>query len=55
MISITVGGRGHTGGSGHGLIGIRERAAACGGSASFGPGPAGRGSAVTVHLTGAAS
>jgi signal transduction histidine kinase len=55
MIAITDDGRGHTGGSGHGLIGIRERAAACGGSASFGPGPDGRGFAVTVHLTGAAS
>ncbi|MER7364052.1 sensor histidine kinase, partial [Nonomuraea wenchangensis] len=55
MIRIADDGRGHTGGSGHGLIGIRERAAACGGSAAFGPGPDGRGFAVTVHLTGTAS
>ncbi|WP_435831274.1 sensor histidine kinase [Nonomuraea wenchangensis] len=55
MIGITDDGRGHTGGSGHGLIGIRERAAACGGSAAFGPGPDGRGFAVTVHLSGTAS
>ncbi|MFG1613443.1 sensor histidine kinase [Nonomuraea wenchangensis] len=55
VIGITDDGRGHTGGSGHGLIGIRERAAACGGSAAFGPGPDGRGFAVTVHLTGTAS
>ncbi|MGW5686243.1 sensor histidine kinase [Nonomuraea sp. NPDC003754] len=55
MIAITDDGRGHTGGSGHGLIGIRERAAACGGSATFSPGPDGHGFAVTVHLTGAAS
>ncbi|MEU4578746.1 sensor histidine kinase [Nonomuraea sp. ATR24] len=55
VISIADDGRGHTGGSGHGLIGIRERAVACGGSASFGPGPDGRGFAVTVRLTGAAS
>ncbi len=54
VIAVTDDGRGHTGGSGHGLIGIRERAAACGGSASFGPGPDGRGFTVTVHLTGAA-
>ncbi|GAA3440991.1 sensor histidine kinase [Planomonospora venezuelensis] len=55
MIGVTDGGRGHTGGSGYGLVGIRERAAACGGSASFGPGPGGRGFAVAVRLPGAAA
>jgi signal transduction histidine kinase len=36
-------------GGGHGLIGIRERAAACGGHAETGPGPHG-GFQVTAHL-----
>ncbi|SIS01036.1 Signal transduction histidine kinase [Microbispora rosea] len=35
---------------GNGLIGIRERAAACGGRAAFGPGPDGAGFRVTVRL-----
>ncbi|MFB9718748.1 sensor histidine kinase [Planobispora longispora] len=35
---------------GHGLIGIRERAAACGGTASFGPAPGARGFQVSVRL-----
>ncbi|MGA5500261.1 sensor histidine kinase [Streptomyces umbrinus] len=41
------------GGSGHGLIGIRERAAACGGTARTGPGPDG-GFRVAVRLPVAA-
>lgn len=40
-------------GGGHGLIGIRERAAACGGSATAGPGPGG-GFRVVVRLPTAA-
>ncbi|MGW0484455.1 sensor histidine kinase [Nonomuraea sp. NPDC003214] len=35
------GGGPHRGGSGYGLIGMRERAAACGGTLTAGPGPAG--------------
>jgi signal transduction histidine kinase len=37
-------------GGGNGLIGIRERAAACGGSAWFGPAPGARGFQVSVRL-----
>ncbi|MEV6133749.1 histidine kinase [Streptomyces violaceusniger] len=37
-------------GGGHGLIGVRERAAAHGGTAVTGPGPDGRGFEVRVHL-----
>jgi signal transduction histidine kinase len=37
-------------GGGNGLIGITERAAACGGSAWFGPAPGGRGFQVAVRL-----
>lgn len=37
-------------GGGNGLIGIRERAAACGGEAAFGLGPDGTGFQVTVRL-----
>ncbi|MBP8531952.1 sensor histidine kinase [Streptomyces sp. MK37H] len=45
-------GRGPRSGSdgGHGLIGVRERAAAHGGTAVTGPGPDGRGFEVRVHL-----
>ncbi|MER5643413.1 histidine kinase [Streptosporangium sp. NPDC002524] len=41
---------GESGEGGQGLIGIRERAAACGGTASFGPAPSGRGFQVSVRL-----
>jgi signal transduction histidine kinase len=37
-------------GGGHGLVGIRERAVACGGTARTGPGVGGRGFAVEVRL-----
>ncbi|KMO98290.1 sensor histidine kinase [Streptomyces roseus] len=37
-------------GGGHGLIGIRERAAAHGGTAEYGPGPGGLGFSVCVRL-----
>ena len=37
-------------GSGRGLIGIRERITACGGTVSTGPGPDGRGFQVTVRV-----
>ncbi|MFD7030831.1 sensor histidine kinase [Streptomyces sp. NPDC059917] len=43
-------GRGAGAGGGHGLIGIRERAAAHGGTARCGPGPTGRGFEVRVSL-----
>ncbi|CCK26178.1 two-component sensor [Streptomyces davaonensis JCM 4913] len=49
-LSVTDDGRGPSGpGGGHGLIGIRERAAACGGSARAGRGPEG-GFRVVVRL-----
>ncbi|MFF3705539.1 sensor histidine kinase [Streptomyces phaeochromogenes] len=47
------GGSAGEGGAGHGLIGIRERAAACGGTARTGPGPDG-GFRVAVRLPVAA-
>ncbi|MFE9927720.1 sensor histidine kinase [Streptomyces sp. NPDC005533] len=50
-VSVTDDGRGPGPGSGgHGLIGIRERAAAHGGTARTGPGPDGRGFSVQVVL-----
>ncbi|MFC9296364.1 sensor histidine kinase [Streptomyces sp. NPDC057011] len=50
-VTVTDDGRGPGGASGgHGLIGIRERAAAHGGTAQAGPGPDGRGFSVRVVL-----
>ncbi|GAA4594760.1 histidine kinase [Actinoplanes octamycinicus] len=56
VITVTDDGRGpqRTGGHGHGLIGIRERAASCGGSATTGPAPGGRGFEVRASLPGKA-
>ncbi|WP_240809032.1 sensor histidine kinase [Microbispora catharanthi] len=54
VITVTDDGRGpgtpNPAGGGNGLIGIRERAAACGGQAAFGPGPDGTGFRVRVRL-----
>ncbi|MFJ8663865.1 sensor histidine kinase [Streptomyces sp. NPDC093795] len=51
LVTVTDDGRGPRGGSGgHGLLGIRERAAAHGGTATTGPGPGGRGFEVRVLL-----
>ncbi|MEU4739580.1 histidine kinase [Actinosynnema sp. NPDC023658] len=51
MISITDDGRGGSPGrDGHGLIGVHERAAACGGTASAGPRPDRAGFQVLVEL-----
>ncbi|GIG68390.1 sensor histidine kinase [Phytomonospora endophytica] len=47
-------GTGTNGGGGRGLIGIRERARACGGTASFARGRDGRGFAVEARLPGRA-
>ncbi len=53
-LTVTDDGRGPSGGpGGHGLIGIRERAAACGGSAETGEAPGG-GFRVVVRLPVAA-
>jgi signal transduction histidine kinase len=53
-LTVTDDGRGPAAvGRGHGLIGIRERAAACGGSAETGRGPDG-GFRVAVRLPAAA-
>ncbi|MEU9202506.1 histidine kinase [Streptomyces sp. NPDC048332] len=49
-VTVTDDGRGPGGGSGLGLTGIRERAAAHGGTARTGPGPDGRGFRVAVTI-----
>lgn len=49
-LTVTDDGRGPGGGSGLGLTGIRERAAAHGGTARTGPGPDGRGFRVAVTI-----
>ncbi len=50
-VTVTDDGRGpQSGPGGHGLVGIRERAAAHGGSATTGPGPGGRGFEVRALL-----
>ncbi|MFE6976863.1 sensor histidine kinase [Streptomyces sp. NPDC057682] len=49
-VTVTDDGRGPGGGAGHGLTGIRERAAAHGGTARTGPGPDGRGFRVEVII-----
>ncbi|MFF4104838.1 sensor histidine kinase [Streptomyces sp. NPDC001903] len=48
----TAGATAAAGAGGHGLIGIRERAAAHGGTAEYGPGPGGLGFSVRVVLGG---
>ncbi|MBO0515032.1 sensor histidine kinase [Streptomyces beijiangensis] len=50
-VTVTDDGRGPGTTTGHGLIGIRERAAAHGGTARTGPGPDGRGFRVQVRIT----
>ena len=56
VITVADDGRGpQTDGRGQGLIGMRERAASCGGSASVGPVPGGKGFQVQARLPGAAA
>jgi signal transduction histidine kinase len=53
VVTVTDDGRGpQTDGQGHGLIGMRQRAASCGGSASVGPAPGGNGFQVRATLPG---
>ncbi|MGW2653211.1 sensor histidine kinase [Streptomyces sp. NPDC001478] len=54
-VTVTDDGRGPGGGVGHGLTGIRERAAAHGGTVCTGPGPDGRGFRVEVMIPHARS
>ncbi|MEU4419621.1 histidine kinase [Actinoplanes sp. NPDC024001] len=49
-VTVTDDGAGPNGGTGHGLRGIRERALSCGGSASAGAVPGGRGFQVQARL-----
>ncbi|HUQ58812.1 sensor histidine kinase [Lentzea sp.] len=48
-VDVVDDGRGPAGGDGFGLLGMRERVAACGGSVRTGPGP--RGTGFAVHAT----
>jgi signal transduction histidine kinase len=52
VVTVTDDGRGpqRTDGQGHGIIGMRERAASCGGSATAGPAPGGQGFRVRATL-----
>ncbi|MFF2524649.1 sensor histidine kinase [Streptomyces liangshanensis] len=49
-VTVTDDGRGPGDSTGHGLVGIRERVAAHGGTATAGPGPGGRGFRLAVRL-----
>ncbi|MEV8437876.1 histidine kinase [Actinosynnema sp. NPDC051121] len=49
-VDVVDDGRGPTGGDGFGLLGMRERVAACGGTLRTGPGPGGVGFAVRATL-----
>jgi signal transduction histidine kinase len=49
-VDVVDDGRGSAGGQGFGLLGMRERVAACGGTLRTGPGPGGIGFAVHASL-----